>query len=262
MIWAALQSVFWIALATGSWMLASRLWPDAIAIRLPPAILALVGAFAFFNVLGAGLGARGGGSWLYIMIGTYVAVVVYVFIQTGRLGRPERWYSGVLLLLVWILICVVAAFDAARRMSRHARDLRESKRRLEVDARDGERPLRLIQAMEDARKQWNSARPARPVVRVVHFGEPIFAPRDVVVWALHSDPTNDEWLKDHAGNTLAELFAGTLEMRLREVGYPHAIDVGVAPAADVAAAGGDEAYFGEDGRRLTPQAPPTHEHWF
>ena len=88
--------------------------------------------------------------------------------------------------------------------------------------------------------------------RVVVLGDPATAPDCVVVWGVLSVRAEFGWRSFGLhGQRSHEI----LNLQLRRRGCPAPIALGFAPTADVASAGGDEAYFGREGSGVIAQFP-------
>jgi hypothetical protein len=86
--------------------------------------------------------------------------------------------------------------------------------------------------------------------RYLTFGNPAQNPADVSIWAVM---TLTEYQRfDVFSQDLKQLFV-ELNYWLVKAGYSWTVAAGAVDERDVAAAGGDDAYFGRNGERVTPQ---------
>ena len=249
------MSAVWLALAIGSWVVAWRFWPEAIRLRMPSVVLFLLGQAALVWGIIQATGRLSGLRWLVLGGMLNVAALVMAVSRGAPILRPQSWHAGLVVLIVGIALCASFGFDHLFRSGQVFRQLRDARRRLSLDDDVEDRPRRVFDALEATRRDWNIQVDVPRLTRISFFGEPASDPARVVVWGILERGGVEEWTATPEGQRVVSRLARSINRGLHDVGYPTTVDVGVAAAADVDAAGGEGAYFGADGRRRPVQQP-------
>ena len=244
----------WLAVAVGSSLVAWRFWPEAIRVRMPSVVLFLIGQAAIVWGIIQATGRLSGLRWLVLGGVLNVAALVVAVMRGAPLLRPQGWHAGLVVLIVAIGLAASMGAEHLGRVAATVRRLRDARRRLTLDADVEDRPRRVFDALDAMRRDWNIQVDVPRLARISFFGDPVAAPRRVVVWGVFERGRIEEWAATAEGQGVVSRLIRSIDRALRDVGYPTTVEVGVAAAADVDAAGGEGAYFGADGRRR-PRAP-------
>ena len=174
-------------------------------------------------------------------------------------GSRISWSA--LSLIAWMMAVMFGGhlIDTIKRNARYAKDRVEraaeeselARKRAELEADPTKRRAVLEQQLS---KHVNSWHPFHGHARYITFGDPASDPDHVTVWAIIT--LNEHQRFEFFNNDLKQLFT-ELNSRLRREGYPWAVGIGAVESPDVAAAGGDSAFFGPDGTNVIPQWPAT-----
>jgi hypothetical protein len=229
---------------------------------LLPALL-LVYALGGLGLGGAGAGPRGDLGTLLLMWIVVMAVLLGLLLfsfsrMKGSFVERIKWTAvGV---GVWVFVGTMVT-----RASGEVNDLRveaetqafvkhaaqaQADQRRELD-RTPERRRAVLDSVLAQMKQGELG--YRPLGRLLVFGDATTAPERVVLWTVVTPGPKDTWA---AYSFYGERLHQRLNALLQERGYPAKIGLGIAFAAAVDSAGGDEAYFGPDGANVMPQYPP------
>jgi len=263
------------------------IWTLAVAISLVPLGLLFranpraipVGLFAFsgpliFIVGALGIGGAGAGSqgqanrllaqWVATLVVVAILGIVSFMWLGGSAGSRSKWVG--LSWLTWAVvffICAkaVSAAENVRRAARYQIEKKEmadpnsdySKLKARYD-KPSPPPVPVLQRVVDAVAERMANDPFKPA-RFVYFGD-TQKPETVAIWAVMSLDSSKVFGAQAIRN--GGLFI-KVTLAMRERGLDDPASVGVTTEELIEAAGGDSAYFGPDGSRVTPQFDRAHD---
>jgi hypothetical protein len=140
---------------------------------------------------------------------------------------------------------------AKARVERVAEEAEIARKRAELEADPTKRGPVLARQLSKYAGQWYMF---LGQARYITFGDPASDPDHVTVWAVIT--LNEHQRLEGFNHNLTQLFT-ELNYRLPREGYRWPVGVGAVESRDVAAAGGDSAFFGPDGSNVIPQWPAT-----
>ncbi|HET9426042.1 MAG TPA: hypothetical protein VFO55_11775 [Gemmatimonadaceae bacterium] len=249
------MSGVWAGIGLLSWGVAWWLWPEGIVRRMPSVILLLLAQAAFVWGIILATGRLSGRRWLILGVVLNAAAILVAVQRGAPILDAQSWHAGLVVLILALVLCASFAFEHIGDLARTARQLRDAQRRLVLDRDVSDRPRRVFDALAAVRHDWNLWGDVPRLARLSFFGDPTSAPERVVVWGVLEHGPMELETAESDGRRLLSQLGRKVNRALHDVGYPTSVDVGVAAAADVDAAGGEGEYFGADGRRQAAQEP-------
>jgi hypothetical protein len=192
----------------------------------------------------------------------YVATVAFLaFISVrfaaAEIGQRIAWSAVSTFAWGWAFYWGMLATDTIKTSigfkrsiaERRAEDAEVARKRAILEADPTKRPAVLAERISS---YISTNKPFLERARYVTFGDPAKDPNHVTLWAILSLTERQRF--DVFNHEVKRLFT-ELNFWLRREGYMWIVAVGAANASDIAAAGGDSAYFGRDGENVAPQWP-------
>jgi hypothetical protein len=250
------RTALFAALAFGPLALIAMRNPHALPVGLFAfGALIVVSPVAWIAYVQSPLKAGIIGFAMFVLL-AWLTVMSFRFAAAGASGRA-LWSVGSVVAWMIAFYLVPAALRSVWRNAEMDRSIakgRAEQTAIEQARDDLSAHPEKRQPVLDSTRAWFLERFGPAIflghARYLTFGDPARDPAHVSIWAVMT--LNEYQRFDVFSQDLKQLFV-ELNYWLGKAGYSWTVAAGAVDEREVAAAGGDEAYFGRYGERVTPQ---------